>query len=539
MAAKIIQFDTDARTSFLKGIETVSRSVKVTLGPKGRNVVLEKKFGPPVITNDGVTIAKEIELEDPFENLGAAVAKEAANKTNDAAGDGTTTAVLLTEQLVREGLKALGAGANPMLLKAGIQKATAAVVEDLKKMAIPVESKQDIQNVATISGNDPEIGRLIAEAMEKVGKDGVITIEESKTGTTQGPEYVEGMQFDRGYISPYFITDREAMTCVLEDAYILLYEKKISAVVDILPLLEKVAREGRPLLIIAEDVEGEALATLVVNKLKGILNVAAVKAPGYGDRRKAMMEDIAILTGGKFISEDIGVKLEKVETTDLGQAKKIIIEKEETTIVEGAGKREAVKGRIEMIKKQIEETDSDWEREKLQERLAKLAGGVAVIKVGAATEIELKERKHRFEDALSATKAAVEEGVVAGGGVALLRAAQVLDKLSGDYEDEDMGIKIVRRALEAPIRQIASNSGVDGSIVVSIVSKSKDRNYGYNALSGEYEDLVKAGVVDPVKVTRSALQNAASVAGMVLSTEAMIAEKPEKEEKLPTPPPEY
>ncbi|MHA2620549.1 MAG: chaperonin GroEL [bacterium JZ-2024 1] len=539
MAPKLIQFDADARASFLKGIETVSRSVKITLGPKGRNVVLEKKFGPPVITNDGVTIAKEIELEDPFENLGAAVAKEAANKTNDAAGDGTTTAVLLTEQVVREGLKALGAGANPMLLKNGIQKATAKVVERLKEMAIPVETKQDIQNVATISGNDPEIGRLISEAMDKVGKDGVITIEESKTGTTQGPEYVEGMQFDRGYISPYFVTDRETMTCVLEDAYILLYEKKISAVMDILPLLEKVAREGRPLLIIAEDVEGEALATLVVNRLKGILNVAAVKAPGYGERRKAMMEDIAILTGGKFISEDIGVKLEKVELKDLGRAKKVVIEKEETTIIEGAGTRDAVKGRIELIKKQIEETDSDWEREKLQERLAKLAGGVAVIKVGAPTEVELKEKKHRFEDALSATKAAVEEGVVAGGGVALLRASEVLDKMRGDNEDEDMGIRIVRRALEAPIRQIAFNSGVDGSIVVATVAKSKDKHYGFNALTGEYEDLMKAGVVDPVKVTRSALENAASVAGMVLSTEAMVAEKPEKEEKLPTPPPEY
>jgi chaperonin GroEL len=523
----------------MKGIETVSRSVKVTLGPKGRNVVLEKKFGPPVITNDGVTIAKEIELEDPFENLGAAVAKEAANKTNDAAGDGTTTAVLLTEQLVREGLKALGAGANAMLLKRGIQKAATRVVERLKETATAVETKQDIQNVATISGNDPEIGELISEAMDKVGKDGVITIEESKTGTTTGPEYVEGMQFDRGYISPYFVTDRETMNCILEDAYILLYEKKISAVMDILPLLEKVAREGKPLLILAEDLEGEALATLVVNKLKGILNVAAVKAPGYGERRKAMMEDIAILTGGKFISEDIGVKLEKVELKDLGRAKKIVIEKEETTLIEGGGTKDAVKGRIELIRKQVDETDSDWEKEKLQERLAKLAGGVAVIKVGAPTEVELKEKKHRFEDALSATKAAVEEGVVVGGGVALIRSGEVLDKMRGDNEDEDMGIKIVRRSLEAPIRQIAVNSGVDGSIVIATVLKSKDRNYGFNALTSGYEDLVKAGVVDPVKVTRSAVENAASVAGMVLSTEAMIAEKPEKEEKLPTPPPEY
>ncbi len=539
MAAKLLRFDEEARNSFLAGIETVAKAVKITLGPKGRNVVLEKKFGPPTVSSDGVSIAKEIDLDDPFENLGAQIAKEAASKTNDAAGDGTTTSVLLTEQLVREGLKAVASGHNAMLLKTGIQKAVDKLVEALKEMAIPISTKVEIQQVAELSGHDPEIGRIIAEAMDKVGKDGVITIEESKTGVTSGPEYVEGMQFDRGYISPYFVTDRENMIVELEDPYILLYEKKISAVMDILPLLEKIAREGRPLLIIAEDIEGEALATLVVNKLKGVLNVAAVKAPGYGERRKAMMEDIATLTGGRFFSEDLGIKLENVELADMGRAKKIRIDKENTTIIEGAGARDAVKGRIEQIKKQITETDSDWEKEKLQERLAKLAGGVAVIKVGAPTEVELKEKKHRYEDALSATKAAVEEGVVTGGGVALLSASTALDSVTTENEDEEMGVKIVRKAIETPLRQIASNSGFEGSVVLEEIKRSKKKNYGLNALTGKYEDLVKVGIIDPLKVTRSALQNAASVAAMVLTTEAMVVEKPEKEEKVPPPPPEY
>ncbi len=538
MAAKLLKYDEEAKESFLQGIEKVARTVRITLGPKGRNVVLEKKFGPPTISADGVSIAKEIELEDPFENMGAAVAKEAASKTNDAAGDGTTTAILLTDSFVREGLKSVAAGYNAFLVRKGILTATEKCVEALKNQAIPIQTKEDVEKVATISANDATIGKIISEAMDKVGKDGVITIEESKTGLTVGPEYVEGMQFDRGYVSPYFITDRETLECILEEPYVLLYEKKISAVMDILPILEKVAREGRPLLIIAEEVEGEALATLVVNKLKGILQVSAVKAPGYGERRKAMMEDISILTGGKFISEDLGIKLENVKLEDLGKAKKIIIDKENTTIIEGAGSKEAVKGRIELIKKQIQETESDWEREKLQERLAKLSGGVAVIKVGAPTEVELKEKKGRFEDALSATKAAVEEGVVAGGGVALLQCLSALDELEVDSEDEKMGIRIVRKASEAPLRQIAENSGADGSVVLEQVRHSKP-GYGYNALTGKIEDMMKAGIMDPVKVTRSALQNAASVAALVLSTEAMVVEKPEKEEKMPTPPPEY
>ncbi|MHA2609403.1 MAG: chaperonin GroEL [bacterium JZ-2024 1] len=538
MAAKLLKYNEEAREAFLQGIEKVARTVRITLGPKGRNVVLEKKFGPPTISADGVSIAKEIELEDPFENMGAAVVKEAASKTNDAAGDGTTTAIILTDSLVREGLKAVAAGYNAFLVRKGILAATEACVEALKKQAIPIQTKEEVEKVATISANDPVIGKIIAEAMDKVGKDGVITIEESKTGVTVGPEYVEGMQFDRGYVSPYFMTDRETLECILEDPYILLYEKKISAVMDILPLLEKVAREGKPLLIIAEEIEGEALATLVVNKLKGILQVAAVKAPGYGERRKAMMEDIAILTGGKFISEDLGIKLENVQLSDLGRAKKVKIDKENTTIIEGAGSKEAVKGRIELIKKQIQETESDWEREKLQERLAKLSGGVAVIKVGAPTEVELKEKKGRYEDALSATKAAVEEGVVAGGGVALLQTIPALDKLDAETEDEKMGIRITKKALEAPLKQIAENSGADGSVILEQVRRSKP-GYGFNALTGKVEDMMKAGIMDPLKVTRSALQNAASVAAMVLSTEAMVVEKPEKEEKMPTPPPEY
>lgn len=544
MAAKLLRFNEEARESFLTGIEQVAKAVRITLGPVGRNVVLEKKFGPPMVSSDGVSIAKEVDLDDAFENLGAQIAKEAASKTNDAAGDGTTTSVILTEAMVKEGLKAVNSGHNPMLVKNGMQKAVDKIVERLKEMSQPIESKEEIQQVAELSGHDPEIGHIISDAMDKVGKDGVITIEESKTGVTTGPEYVEGMQFDRGYLSPYFITDRENLTVEIEDPYILLYEKKIASVVEILPVLEKVARDGRPLLIIAEDLEGEALATLVVNKLKGILNIAAVKAPGYGERRKDMMGDVAVLTGGTFISEDLGIKLESVELSQLGRAKKIRIDKENTTIIEGAGKKDAVKGRIEQIKKLITDTDSDWEREKLQERLAKLSGGVAVIKVGAPTEVELKEKKHRYEDSLSATKAAVEEGVVVGGGVALLLASEALDGMKGDSEDEAQGIKLVKKALEAPIRQIASNSGYEGAVIIGKVIEDnkgkKAKTFGFNALTGKYEDLVKDGVIDPVKVTRSALQNAASVAIMVLTTEVMVVEKPEDEKKMAMPPsPEY
>ncbi|MGQ9488961.1 MAG: chaperonin GroEL [Armatimonadota bacterium] len=534
MAAKQILYDESARRALERGVNLVADAVKVTLGPKGRNVVLEKKWGSPTITKDGVTVAKEVELEDPFENMGAQLCREVASKTNDVAGDGTTTATVLAQLLVAEGLKYVAAGGNPILVKRGIEMAVEKAVDEIKKLAISVSTKEDVEHVASIAGNDPEIGKVVAEAMEKVGKDGVITVEESK-GTTTTMEVVEGMQFDRGYISPYFVTDPERMEAVLEDCYILIHEKKISNAQDLIPLLEKIANARKPLLIIAEDVEGDALATLVVNKIRGVLNVAAVKAPGFGERRKAMLEDIAILTDGKFLSEDLGIKLENVDLSMLGRAKKVIVAKEETTIVEGAGTREAVMGRIAQIKKQIEETDSNYDREKLQERLAKLAGGVAVIKVGAATETELKEKKHRFEDALSATRAAVEEGIVPGGGVTYLNIIPALVGI-GETPDEQHGAAIVRRALEEPLRQIAENAGLEGSVVVERV-KNMERGWGLDALTGEYKDMVKAGIVDPVKVTRSALQNAASIAGMLLTTEALVVEKPEKKEsKTPTPP---
>jgi chaperonin GroEL len=536
MAAKQILYDEDARRALERGVNLVADAVKVTLGPKGRNVVLEKKWGSPTITKDGVTVAKEVELEDPFENMGAQLCREVASKTNDVAGDGTTTATVLAQAIVAEGLKYVAAGGNPILVKRGIEMAVEKAVEEIKKHAIPVSTKEDVEHVASIAGNDPEIGRVIAEAMEKVGKDGVITVEESK-GTTTTLEVVEGMQFDRGYISPYFITDPERMEAVLEDCYILIHEKKISNAQDLIPLLEKIANARKPLLIIAEDVEGDALATLVVNKIRGVLNVAAVKAPGFGERRKAMLEDIAILTGGKFLSEDLGIKLENVDFSMLGRAKKVIIAKEETTIVEGAGSRDAVMGRINQIKKQIEETESNYDREKLQERLAKLAGGVAVIKVGAATETELKEKKHRFEDALSATRAAVEEGIVPGGGVTYLNIIPALNGI-GETPDEQHGAAIVRRALEEPLRQIAENAGLEGSVVVERV-KNMEKGWGLDALTGEYVDMVKAGIVDPVKVTRSALQNAASIAGMLLTTEALVVEKPEKKETKTPSTPDY
>jgi len=535
MAAKEIIFSDDARKRLEKGVNLVADTVKVTLGPRGRNVVLEKKWGSPTITNDGVTIAKEIELEDPYENMGAQLVKEVASKTNDVAGDGTTTATLLAQSMVREGLRNVTAGANPMSLKRGIMKAAKHVVDDLKKQAISIrDDKKAIANVATISGNnDPEIGDHIASAMEKVGKDGVITVEDSKTAETR-IELVEGMQFDRGYLSPYFVTDKENMVVDLEDPYILLWEKKITAVADIIPLLEKIAKGGKPLLIICEDVEGEALATLVVNQLRGTLNACAVKSPGYGDRRKAMMEDIATITGGTFFTEDLGVKLESIDLKDLGRAKKVKIDKENTTVIEGKGAKDAIKGRIQQIRNEIEKTTSDWDKEKLSERLAKLAGGVAVLKVGASTETELKEKKHRYEDALEATRAAVEEGIVVGGGVALLRAADVIDKAKDIVEtDEKIGAVIVRRALQEPCRMIVNNAGQEGGIVVERILSKKDKHYGYNASSQEYEDLVKSGIIDPVKVTRSALQNAASIASMLLTTEALVAEKPEEEKKAP------
>ncbi|MCC6442457.1 MAG: chaperonin GroEL [Armatimonadetes bacterium] len=530
MAAKQLAYDEEARRSLEKGIDKVAKAVGITLGPKGRNVVIEKKWGSPTITKDGVTVAKEIELEDPYENMGAQLCKEVASKTNDIAGDGTTTATVLARAIVTEGLRVVAAGANPMVVKKGIDKAVEVAVEKLKSNSIPVVSRDDVAHVASIAGNDPDIGNFIADAMEKVGKDGVITVEESKgTGTTV--EVVEGMQFDKGYISPYFVTDAERMEAVLEDPIILIYEKKISSVQDMLPLLEKVARTGRPLVVISEDVEGEALATLVVNRIRGTLNVAAVKAPGFGDRRKAMLEDIAILTGGRFISEDLGVKLENIELSMLGQAKRITITKEETTIVEGKGTGDAVKGRIAQIRRQIDDTDSDYDREKLQERLAKLAGGVAVIKVGASTETELKEKKHRFEDALSATRAAVEEGVVAGGGTTLINIIPNLAEAKADAQDEQTGINIVKRALEEPLRQIANNAGMEGSVVVERIKNMDKAGMGLDARTEEYVDLVQAGIVDPVKVTRSALQNAASIASLVLTTETLVAEKPEPKEK--------
>jgi chaperonin GroEL len=536
MAAKMILYDEEARRALERGVNLVADAVKVTLGPKGRNVVLEKKWGSPSITKDGVTVAKEVELQDPFENMGAQLCREVASKTNDVAGDGTTTATVLAQAIVAEGLKYVAAGGNPILVKRGIEMAVEKAVEEIKKLAIPVSTKEDVEHVASIAGNDPEIGKVIAEAMEKVGKDGVITVEESK-GTTTTLEVVEGMQFDRGYISPYFVTDPERMEAVLEDVYLLIHEKKISNAQDLIPLLERIASARKPLLIIAEDVEGDALATLVVNKIRGVLNVAAVKAPGFGERRKAMLEDIAILTGGKFLSEDLGIKLENVDLSMLGRAKKVIVAKEETTIVEGAGSRDAVMGRINQIKKQIEETESNYDREKLQERLAKLAGGVAVIKVGAATETELKEKKHRFEDALSATRAAVEEGIVPGGGVTYLNVIPALNGI-GETPDEQHGVAIVRRALEEPLRQIAGNAGLEGSVVVERV-KNMEKGWGLDALTGEYVDMVKAGIVDPVKVTRSALQNAASIAGMLLTTEALVVEKPEKKESKTPSPPDY
>ncbi len=525
MAAKTLLFDEEARRALERGANAVANAVKVTLGPKGRNVVLDKKWGSPTITKDGVTVAKEIELDDPYENMGAQLVREVASKTNDVAGDGTTTATVLAQAIVNEGLRYVAAGGNPIALRRGIELAVEAAVAELKTRKIDVTDKASIAQVASISGNDTEIGNLIAEALDKVGKDGVITVEESK-GTDTTLEVVEGLQFDKGFISPYFVTDPERQEATLENPAILLFEKKLSSAQDLIPLLEKVSQSRRPLLIIAEDVDGEALATLVVNKLRGILNVVAVKAPGFGDRRKAMMEDIGVLTGGRFLTEDLGIKLDGVELTDLGTAKKIIITKDDTTVVEGGGTADAVKGRIEQIRRQIDNTDSSYDKEKLQERLAKLAGGVAVIQVGAATETELKEKKHRFEDALSATRAAVEEGIVAGGGATLISIIPILDnlKLEGD---EKVGVNIVRRALEEPLRQIAHNAGLEGSVVVQMV-KSLPQGHGLNALTEEYVDLIAAGIVDPVKVTRSALQNASSIAGMILSTNSLIVEKKEK-----------
>ncbi|SHI80978.1 chaperonin GroEL [Desulfofundulus thermosubterraneus] len=527
MAGKEIIFREDARRALERGVNALAEAVRVTLGPKGRNVVLEKKFGSPMITNDGVTIAREIELTDPFENMGAQLVKEVATKTNDVAGDGTTTATVLAQAIVREGLKNVAAGANPMIIKRGIEKAVDKAVEAIKAAAKPVESKAAIAQVASISANDPSIGELISEAMEKVGKDGVITVEESKgIGTTL--EVVEGMNFDRGYISPYMITDTEKMEAILNDPYILITDRKISAVADLLPILERIVQAGKPLLIIAEDVEGEALATLVLNKLRGTLSCVAVKAPGFGDRRKAMLEDIAILTGGTVISEELGLKLDKATIDMLGRASKVRVKKEETIIVGGAGSQDKINARIASIKKQIEETTSDFDREKLQERLAKLAGGVAVIQVGAATETEMKEKKLRIEDALNATRAAVEEGIVSGGGVAYVAAIKALDGIETASLDEKTGVDIVRRALEEPLRQIANNAGAEGSVVVEKVKALPD-GMGFNALTGEYVNMIEAGIVDPAKVTRSALQNAASIAAMILTTETLVAEKPEKE----------
>jgi chaperonin GroEL len=527
MASKQLEFDEAARHSLLRGVEKLAKAVKATLGPSGRNVILDKKFGSPTITKDGVTVAKEIELENPYENMGAQLVREVASKTSDIAGDGTTTATVLAEAIYREGLKNVTAGANPTSLQRGINKAVAAVVAELGKISKKVSDSSEIAQVATVSANwDKTIGQIIADAMEKVGKDGTITVEEAKSIETT-LDVVEGMQFDKGYLSPYFATNAEAMEAILENAYILIHEKKISSLKDLLPLLEKVAKGGRPLLIIAEDVEGEALATLVVNKLRGTLQVCAVKAPGFGDRRKAMLEDIAVLTGGRCITEDLGIKLESITLDDLGKAKRIVVEKEATTIVEGEGKSKDIQGRVAQIRRQIEETTSDYDREKLQERLAKLAGGVAVINVGAATETEMKEKKARVEDALHATRAAVEEGIVPGGGVALIRAQKALAnlKLEGD---EAIGAQIVHRAVEAPLRQLADNAGLEGALIVQEVKKGKG-NEGYNVATGNYEDLVKAGVVDPTKVTRSALQNAASISGLLLTTEALVTEIPEKE----------
>jgi chaperonin GroEL len=526
MPAKQIVYSENSRQAILRGVNQLADAVKVTLGPKGRNVVLEKKFGGPTITKDGVTVAKEIELKDPLENMGAQMVREVASKTSDVAGDGTTTATILAQSIFREGVKSVAAGANPMALKRGIERAVEAVVSEVRKFSKPVSGDM-IAQVGTISANgDETIGSTIAEAMKKVGKDGVITVEESKTMSTE-LQTVEGMQFDRGYLSPYFITDPDRMECVLEDPYILIHEKKISNMKDLLPLLEQIARSGKPLLVIAEEVEGEALATLVVNKLRGTLNACAVKAPGFGDRRKAMLDDIAILTGGKSIMEETGIKLEGVRLEDLGRAKRVTVDKDNTTIVDGAGQHKNIEGRIKQLRAQIEETTSDYDREKLQERLAKLAGGVAVIKVGAATETEMKEKKARVEDALHATRAAVEEGIVPGGGVALLRASKALAGIKG-LGDEQIGIDIVRRACEEPLRQISGNAGFEGAIIVEKVGSSSETNYGFNAATGTFEDLVQSGVIDPAKVTRSALQNASSISALMLTTEAMICEIPEK-----------
>jgi chaperonin GroEL len=535
MAAKQLQFDENARHTLLRGIEKLAKAVKATLGPSGRNVILDKKFGSPTITKDGVTVAKEIELEDPYENMGAQLVREVASKTSDVAGDGTTTATILAESIYKEGLRNVTAGANPTSLQRGIMKGVDAIVEELKKLSKKVSDRTEIAQVATVSANwDKTIGEIIADAMDKVGKDGTITVEEAKSIETT-LEVVEGMQFDKGYLSPYFVTNAEAMEAVLENAYVLIHEKKISSLKDMLPLLEKVAKAGRPLLIIAEDVEGEALATLVVNKLRGTLQVCAVKAPGFGDRRKAMLEDIAVLTGGRCITEDLGIKLENVKIEDLGKAKRVTIDKENTTIVEGEGKPVDIKGRVAQIRRQIEETTSDYDREKLQERLAKLAGGVAVINVGAATETEMKEKKARVEDALHATRAAVEEGIVPGGGVAFLRTQKALDNIKDLEADEKVGVAIVRRAVEEPTRQLADNAGKEGALVVEEVKKRKG-NEGYDVSADEYTDLVKAGIVDPTKVTRTALQNAASIAGLLLTTEALVTEIPEKEKTPPMPP---
>ncbi len=541
MAVKRLEFDAEARARLKRGVDQLADAVKVTLGPKGRNVVIDKKFGSPTITKDGVTVAKEIELEDEIENMGAQMVKEVATKTSDVAGDGTTTATVLAQAIFREGLKSVTAGANPMALKRGIEKAVEAVVADLKKISVPTSGRKEIAQVGSISANnDHEIGKIIADAMDKVGKDGVITVEEAK-GLETTYETVDGMQFDRGYLSPYFITDPEKMEAVLEDAYVLVHDKKVSTMKDLLPILEKTAQSGRPLLLIAEDVEGEALATLVVNKLRGTLKVCGVKAPGFGDRRKEMLRDIAIITGagtggdGTVISEEMGLKLENAVLGDLGQAKRIVIDKDNTTIVDGKGKRDKIQGRVNEIKAQIEKSTSDYDKEKLQERLAKLAGGVAVIKVGAATETERKEKKARVEDALHATRAAVEEGIVPGGGVSLLWAQKALDKLKSADHDEETGIQIVRRALEEPIRMIAQNAGAEASIVVGKVKESKDKNFGYNAQTDAFEDLVAAGVIDPTKVTRYALQNAASIAGLLLTTECVVVEKKEKDKAPPMP----
>jgi chaperonin GroEL len=537
MAAKEVRFHTDARDRMLRGVDILANAVKVTLGPKGRNVVLDKSFGAPRITKDGVTVAKEIELADKFENMGAQMVKEVASKTSDQAGDGTTTATVLAQAIVREGVKAVAAGLNPMDLKRGIDLAVASVVQDIKSRSKKISTSEEIAQVGTISANgERDIGEMIAKAMQKVGNEGVITVEEAKSLETE-LDVVEGMQFDRGYLSPYFVTNAEKMIAELENPYLLIHEKKLSGLQAMLPVLESVVQSGRPLLIVAEDVEGEALATLVVNKLRGGLKVAAVKAPGFGDRRKAMLEDIAILTGGQVISEDLGIKLENVTLDMLGSAKKVRVEKENTTIIDGAGKKADIEGRITQIRAQIEETTSDYDREKLQERLAKLAGGVAVIRVGGSTEIEVKERKDRVDDAMHATRAAVEEGVVPGGGAALLYAIKALDKLTPANPDQKVGIDIVRKAIQWPARQIAENSGTDGSIVVGKLLESKDTNYGYDAQKGEFTDLVQAGIIDPTKVVRHALQDAASVAGLLITTEAMVAEKPEPKSAMPAMPP--